>query len=122
MTDNMMLLPKDTEKLLIKLIEYNHSCNDEVVYAYLVDQLQEDDPYFQDRINTLTKAGYLRADSSYHLTDTGIAYLEIKRKYSLYVYWKPAKVSFAVSIVINLLMELIRNGSILLQRLQSMLE
>lgn len=106
----------------MKIIELSHSCEDDVVYDYLVNQLREDDPYFVDRINTLKRAGYLRADSSYHLTDTGIAYLEIKRKYGVYTYWKPAKVSFVVSVVINLLMELLRNGKTLLLWLKPMLE
>lgn len=122
MIDNMIILPQKTEELLLKIIEYTNSCgDDEVTLCYIVENLRKCDSRFDDRINTLVNAGYLRDKSSFHLTDTGISYVEIKRQYGMYTYWNPAKVSLGVSLIVNALLQILQNWQSLSQWLQSLL-
>ena len=96
MKDNFTVLPKETEKMLLRMIQIHHSCNEDfVVYRHLVRDAYGDDPLFPERMKTLFRSGYISDTENYMLTDTGLEYVYIKRQYGRYTYWNPAKVSIS---------------------------
>ena len=109
MTDNYALLPKDTEKLLLRMIKLRKDAgNDDVTYQYAVRQEFKDDPIFKRRIQTLVRMGYVVDENSLDLTDTGFEYTYIQRQYGRYTFYTPAKVAAVVTLVTNLIIELLK--------------